>query len=171
MEDIDDNAWEDIHTSFVGDRLRFVHTTGIFSRRVRWCCCRDEEGKTIPTDLQLLDSRMYPATSNRPSTVFTFNVLDEFSLDALECKTAALTFLSKLRRITNPLFPLSTPNVYPAFMRCSRQYRNLKNLLRAGLAHDTNRSRASGDLALFCVSCPQIGKNVSVAEMEASSDP
>jgi hypothetical protein len=62
-------------------------------------------------------------------------------------------------------------NVYPAFMRCSRQYRNLKNLLRAGFAHDSEHARRSGDLALFCVICPQIGKNVSVEEMEASNNP
>ncbi|KAJ7899530.1 hypothetical protein B0H14DRAFT_2331726, partial [Mycena olivaceomarginata] len=125
----------------------------------------------VSPDLQLLDARIYPATPDKPSTAFTFNVLEEFALDSLECKTAALTFLSKLRRMTNPIFPLSTPNVYPAFMRCSRQYRNLKNLLRAGFAHDSEHARRSGDLALFCVICPQIGKNVSVEEMEASNNP
>ncbi|KAJ7820655.1 hypothetical protein B0H14DRAFT_3735432, partial [Mycena olivaceomarginata] len=62
-------------------------------------------------------------------------------------------------------------DVYPAFMRCSRQYRNLKNLLRAGLAHDQNRARAPGDLGLFCVTCPQIGINVTSDEFVALSDP
>jgi hypothetical protein len=61
-------------------------------------------------------------------------------------------------------------NVYPAFMRCSRQYRNLKNLLRAGLAHDPNQGRSPGDLGLFCMTCPQIGKNVTPAEFQASSE-
>ncbi|KAJ7637930.1 hypothetical protein DFH06DRAFT_1002060 [Mycena polygramma] len=172
MDTLDDDGWEDEpRAGFVGDRMHFVDSTGIFSRRVRWCCCMDDLGTTVPLDWQLLDAQIYPATSRTPSTAFTFNVLDEFLIDALECKTAALTFLSKLRRMTNPLFPFSTPNVYPAFMRCARQFRNLKSRLRAGLAHEPDRVRAPGDLGLFCATCPQIGKNVTVAEVEASGQP
>lgn len=102
-------GWEDeVRTGFVGDRLRFVDTTGIFSRRVRWCSCVGEDGLAIPPDIQLIDTHFYPATSDKPSTAFTFNVLDEFAIDALECKTAAMSFLSKLRRLTDRVFPLST---------------------------------------------------------------
>ncbi|KAJ7453372.1 hypothetical protein B0H11DRAFT_1741449 [Mycena galericulata] len=174
MEDPDPNAdgWEDeVQTGFIGDRLRLVHTTGIFSRRVRWCGCMGKDGLVMPQDMQLLEAQFYPATSDRPSTAFTFNVLDEFAIDTLECKTAALSFLSKLRRLTNPVFPLSTPNVYAAFIRCSRQWRNLTALKRAGVLHTQNRGRCAGDLALFCVTCPQPGKNVSIDEVKASSDP
>ncbi|KAJ7096179.1 hypothetical protein C8R44DRAFT_835289 [Mycena epipterygia] len=120
--------------------------------------------------MQLLEANFYPSTSERPSTAFTFNVLDEFSIDTLECKTAALSFLSKLRRLTDRVFPLSTPNVYAAFMRCSRQWRNLNSLKRAGVAHNLTGERHPGDLALFCVSCPQPGKNVSIGEVIASRD-
>jgi hypothetical protein len=72
--------------------------------------------------------------------------------------------------LNNTVTDTTTQNVYSAFMRCSRQYRNLKNLLRAGLVHDRHRTRAPGDLALFCVTCPQIGKNVSVDEVAASGN-
>jgi hypothetical protein len=102
--------WEDeIRVGFVGDRLQFVHTTGLFSRRVRRCSCPDQDGIVTPFDIQLLQGQFYPATAERPSTAFTFGVLDEFAMDALECKTAGMTFLSKLRRLTDPIFPLSTP--------------------------------------------------------------
>ncbi|KAJ7833450.1 hypothetical protein B0H14DRAFT_3142595 [Mycena olivaceomarginata] len=172
MGDLESNEWEDqVRTGFIGDRMRFVDSTGIFSRRVRWCCCPQNDGGMLSQDLQLLSARIYPATPGKPSTGFTFTVLEGFWLDALECKTAAMNFLSKLRRLTNRVFPLSVPDVYPAFMRCSRQYCNLKNLLRAGLAHDQNRARAPGDLGLFCVTCPQIGINVTSDEFVASSDP
>lgn len=108
--DADTEEWEDeVRAGFVGDRLRLVDTTGIFSRRVRWCSCVDEEGVVVPQDMQLLEANFYPSSSERPSTAFTFNVLDEFSIDTLECKTAALSFLSKLRRLTDRVFPLSTP--------------------------------------------------------------
>ncbi|KAJ6611065.1 hypothetical protein B0H10DRAFT_1810299 [Mycena sp. CBHHK59/15] len=64
---------------------------GIFSRHVRWCCCVGEDGLPLAPDIQLIDSHFYPATSDKPSTAFTFNVLDEFAIDALECKTAEIT--------------------------------------------------------------------------------
>ncbi|KAJ7882982.1 hypothetical protein B0H14DRAFT_2565062 [Mycena olivaceomarginata] len=152
--------WEDeIRVGFVGDRLQFVHTTGLFSRRVRRCSCPDQDGIVTPFDVQLLQGQFYPATAERPSTAFTFGVLDEFAMDALECKTAGMTFLSKLRRLTDPIFPLSTP------------WRNLANLRRAGMVHDQTRKRSPGDLALFCVSCPQPGRNVSIEEVKTATNP
>jgi hypothetical protein len=53
--------------------------------------------------------RLYPATTNRPETVFSFAVLDYFHIDSLECKTSALNFYNKLRRITNSQFPNRVP--------------------------------------------------------------
>ena len=40
---------------------------------------------------------------------FTFEVLDHFHIDAMECKTAALNFYNKLRRLTNNVFPTTAP--------------------------------------------------------------
>ncbi|KIM71729.1 hypothetical protein PILCRDRAFT_29815, partial [Piloderma croceum F 1598] len=40
------------------------------------------------------------------------------------------------------------------------QWRNLQVLKRAGLAHDINRARKPGNLALFCPTCPQPRINV-----------
>ncbi|KAJ6556077.1 hypothetical protein B0H19DRAFT_947493 [Mycena capillaripes] len=168
---VEGDEWEDeIRTGFVGDRLQFVDTTGLFLRRVRWCCCSGEDGVVLSHDLQLLEAHFYPAMAEKPSTAFTFRVLEEFSLDTLECKTAGLTFVSKLRRLTDPVFPLSTPNIYAAFMRCSRQWRNIMNLKRAGMVHDPDADRQPGDLALFCVTCPQPGRNVSVEEVQNSTN-
>jgi hypothetical protein len=45
-------------------------------------------------------------------------------------------------------------------MRCSRQWRNIKHRIRAGLAHNLNCERHPGDLALFCVACPQENVNL-----------
>ncbi|KAJ7457161.1 hypothetical protein B0H11DRAFT_2199920 [Mycena galericulata] len=152
MEDPDPNAdgWEDeVQTGFIGDRLRLVHTTGIFSRRVRWCGCMGKDGLVMPQDMQLLEAQFYPATSDRPSTAFTFNVLDEFAIDTLECKTAALSFLSKLRRLTNPVFPLSTPMLPPV-----AQFDCFETCW--SITYSESR---------------EPGKNVSIDEVKASSDP
>ncbi|KAJ6610964.1 hypothetical protein B0H10DRAFT_1810661 [Mycena sp. CBHHK59/15] len=78
---------DEVQHGFVGDRLQMVDTTGIFSRRVRWCECAGEDGLMVEHDMQLLKAHFYPATSDRPSTAFTFNVLDEFAIDPPECKT------------------------------------------------------------------------------------
>jgi hypothetical protein len=52
---------------------------------------------------------MFPASINRPSTAFTFDVLEHFRVDALLCKTPAQSFYAKLRRFTNDMFPTKVP--------------------------------------------------------------
>ena len=59
--------------------------------------------------LQLLRCRLFPSTTMKPQTAFTFDVLDQFLMDELECKTSASSFYSKLRRLTNSTFPDSLP--------------------------------------------------------------
>lgn len=49
-------------------------------------------------------------------------------------------------------------------MRVSRQWRNVQALKRAGLAHEPNRPRKPGDLAIFCPTCPQPGVNVPLKD-------
>lgn len=78
-----------------------ISTYGVVSHRVQWCTCDNAEEKHI----QLLRSRLFPGSQKQPKTAFTFNVLDYFHIDQMECKTAALAFYSKLRRLTNNAFP------------------------------------------------------------------
>ena len=85
--------------------LIIVSSTGIFKRSIRWCHCANSPEPFI----QLLRARLFPASFATPSSAFTFKVLDHFRIDALECKTAALTFMSKIRRISNEAFPSKVP--------------------------------------------------------------
>lgn len=55
-------------------------------------------------------------------------------------------------------------------MRVSRQWRNLQAMKRAGLAHDPDRTRTPGDLALFCATCPQPGINLPLHEVEQAQN-
>jgi CxC2 like cysteine cluster associated with KDZ transposases len=82
-----------------------VDCSGVHQRRISWCYCSGAPEKHI----QLLRHRLFPATIKRPSTVFTFNVLEYFQIDAVECKTAAFNFFSKLRRLTNSSVPGAVP--------------------------------------------------------------
>jgi hypothetical protein len=82
-----------------------VDSSGVFHHTIRSCSCQSARS----FHAQLLDMRLYPATMSRPETLFTFSVLDYFHIDSLECKTSALNFYNKLRRITNSHFPNDVP--------------------------------------------------------------
>ena len=82
-----------------------VDSNGIFTLKVYWCLC---EGDTAH-HIQLLRSYLYPGSTINPSTASTFDVMDHFYMDALECKTSAMSFYSKLRRFTNNTFPNRVP--------------------------------------------------------------
>lgn len=82
-----------------------VDRTGVHSLRVEFCRCLNH-----PNDIdQLLDMGLYPASQQRFKTCFTFDVLDDFVLDNLECKTSASNFYTRLRRVTDPVFPDRVP--------------------------------------------------------------
>ena len=93
--------WEITNTDNGSLTITVVDCNGVHHQHVRWCCCPDAPSK----DIQLLKERLFPASVHRPSTAFTFQVLDYFHIDAVECKTSAMNFYSKLKRLTNYTFP------------------------------------------------------------------
>ena len=104
---IDDNEdpllgqWE----RFEGDIMVIVDCGAVHQRRVQWCHCSNAPERHI----QLLQHGLYPASLHRPRTAFTFQVLKYFWIDAVECKTSAMNFFSKLRRLTNYCMPHRVP--------------------------------------------------------------
>jgi hypothetical protein len=99
-------------TTHSGSRsnLTIVSSTGIFNRSVRWCHCFKSPDQYVQL---LLHAKLFPASFKNPKTAFTFEVLDHFRVDALECKTAAMNFMSKIRRITDEVFPSWVPVSLP----------------------------------------------------------
>lgn len=85
-----------------------VHTSGVFHHTVRWCGCAPNNPER-DCDLHLLRLNLFPASRKQPRTAFTFQVLDHFYLDAMECKTSASGFWTKITRLTNNAFPGSVP--------------------------------------------------------------
>jgi CxC2 like cysteine cluster associated with KDZ transposases len=163
--------------------LTIVSSTGIFTCSVRWCTCTKSPDQCVQL---LLRAKLFPASFKNPKTVFTFEVLDHFRIDALECKTAAMNFMSKLGRITNEAFPSQVPvsgpmvgwcshiydmvqDRYRELLRVSRQWRDLHNRIRAGVVHDRPDHPVEGGLALFCPACPQMDINIP-PETEWKSD-
>ncbi|EAU83280.2 hypothetical protein CC1G_13152 [Coprinopsis cinerea okayama7 len=110
----------------------------------------DEPGKT--TDL-------YPTSYKEARSAFTFELLDDYILQNLECHTSAFHYYSKLRRLTNKAFPKTVPDRYRELLRCSREWRRLKDLKRHGFGH-LKRSPGEGEMALYCAACPQPGVNI-----------
>ena len=82
-----------------------VDTAGIFHHRVSWCTCHAKPDYP----LMLFRHHLFPASFTRPETVFTFNVLDNFYMDSMECKTSANNFYNKLSRLTLNTFPHNVP--------------------------------------------------------------
>lgn len=82
-----------------------IDVLGVFHHKIRWCCCEAAE----PMYAQLLRLGLYPSSTERPETAFTFSLLDYFYVDAMECKTSANNFYNKLRRLTNSVFPYKVP--------------------------------------------------------------
>jgi CxC2 like cysteine cluster associated with KDZ transposases len=72
---------------------------------VKWCLCPNAPEHHV----QLFRMHLFSASYQCPSTAFTFNLLDLFYVDAMECKTSALNFFNKLQRLTNNAFPSLVP--------------------------------------------------------------
>ncbi|KDQ52631.1 hypothetical protein JAAARDRAFT_105512, partial [Jaapia argillacea MUCL 33604] len=102
-------------------KITVVDTSGIHTHSIAWCRCSDG----LSQGQQLFTAGMFPTSFKIPRTAFTFQVLDHFHIDAMECKTATSNFYSKLRRLTDNAFPDRHPDRYRELMRVSREWRDL----------------------------------------------
>lgn len=62
--------------------MTLISSLGIHTFRVAWCTCSKTEHSS-----QLMVARLFPATTTRPKTAFTFDLLDHFLVDLTICKT------------------------------------------------------------------------------------
>ena len=85
--------------------MTLIHTNGIFEHHVRFCRCQGG----LAEHEQLFKQRLFSSSFDQPETAFTFDVLDYYGIDAMECKTSAQSFFHKLRRVTNNAFPDELP--------------------------------------------------------------
>ncbi|KIN96391.1 hypothetical protein M404DRAFT_33276 [Pisolithus tinctorius Marx 270] len=54
---------------------------------------------------------LFLATTKAPRTAFTFQVLDDFIRDNVECGTSTMNYYSKLQRVTSSAFPHLVPGI------------------------------------------------------------
>jgi len=87
------------------DTLVIAHSNGVFHHHIQWCACPG----SAPHHIQLFRHGLFSDSVVCPKTAFTFDVLDHFYMDAMECKTAGWSFFQKLSRFTNNAAPASVP--------------------------------------------------------------
>jgi len=82
-----------------------VDKSGVHRLEVRCCYCPN----AMSPDIQMFRHGFFPASFNKPKTLFSFRVLNDFLLDNLECGTLAMNYYSKLRQMTSSMFPHLVP--------------------------------------------------------------
>ena len=135
--------------------VTFIETNGVHHLPIHYCICTSAK----PHDEQLFAAKLFPSSFLTIKTVFTFNVLDDFRMTNLSCKSSCYQYYLKLRRLTSPAFPNSVPNRYHEFLRVSRQWRNLELRKSFGFGHHDNPPQ-TGEMGHGCASCPQPGINL-----------
>ncbi|KAG2049430.1 hypothetical protein BDR06DRAFT_984372 [Suillus hirtellus] len=139
--------------------ITIVDKSGVHSLMIQFCHCLN----ACTTNKQLFEMGMFPASFTQPKTAFTFLVLDGFTLDNLECGTSAMNYYNKLRRMMSSIFPQLVPDRYRELMR-------LKLLKWNGFGYERRRP-TSGELALFCLACPQSSINAPLPANRHPDDP
>ncbi|KAF8814120.1 hypothetical protein BYT27DRAFT_7250341 [Phlegmacium glaucopus] len=138
--------------------VRIVHTNGIHYLAMVACHCQGQH--FLPVDL--IASRLVPASFIRIRTLFLAQVLDYFWLCNLELKASAYQFYQLIRRLTLPMAPSKVLNLYHEFRRMSRLWHWMKNLKWAGYGHNQQDplNPPPGKTSNFCPACPQPGINL-----------
>ncbi|KAI6096537.1 hypothetical protein EDD16DRAFT_1719774 [Pisolithus croceorrhizus] len=140
------------------DDFTIIHSNGVHSIKLDFCGCESAEAPFQ----QLLCIRWFPASSEKPRTAATFNVLEQFHLLSFESKVSAFEFYQSLSRISDNTGLNPPKDRYEQFLRIIRQWRHLKLLKRTGRGHDPLgiSNTKQGDCALLCPACPHPGKNL-----------
>ncbi|KAJ8455539.1 hypothetical protein ONZ51_g12418 [Trametes cubensis] len=138
------------------------HTNGYHTVRVSLCTCTTSHSEPLPPWKQFLRADWMPATTARPSTAFTFDVLDLFHNLTHQSKINAYDFYHSLHRRTSNAGARQHPSCYKQFAHVVRIWRHIQQLKWAGRGHDPNGVTATtpGSLAVVCPACPQPGKNL-----------
>ncbi|KAJ7166380.1 hypothetical protein C8R43DRAFT_1103994 [Mycena crocata] len=146
-------------------KMTAVEANGIHATKLQFCGCADNPSVDSKFD-QLMKAGYFPGSADSPRTAFAFDVVKRFHLASLESKTAALDYISCLRRLTDNSMTASVPDPYPAFLPASRMYRYLVAIVRSGHADGIDEfmpeCREQDDMDVHCPTCPAIGINVKV---------
>lgn len=81
-----------------GDEFVIIDTNGVHEIGLNFCACGfSSQSRTV----QLLRSRLYPATVQNPKTAATFRVLECFELLSYVSKVSVFEYYQSLARLTD----------------------------------------------------------------------
>jgi hypothetical protein len=76
--------------------MTIIHVNGFHQIPVQSCGCAGSQD----FDIQLLQLRLFAASSDQPKTAFTFDVLEQYRLIHLEGKASSSAFMQSIVRMT-----------------------------------------------------------------------
>lgn len=82
-----------------------VHTNGFHEFPVHFCYC----DFSVPEPIQLARECYFPGTMEKPQTIFSFGVLENFHLHTLSSKKSLYDYHDTLSKMTNAAFPQDNP--------------------------------------------------------------
>ncbi|RPD52689.1 hypothetical protein L226DRAFT_548691 [Lentinus tigrinus ALCF2SS1-7] len=135
----------------LGMKIQLGHSSGLY-----------ENGKPTPDWRQFMRLGWFPATMDKPATVFTFRMLHTFQELNFQGKTNLHDFWKTIEHITDNSGGVDVPNRYQQFCHVFRIWRHLVMLKRFGRGHDPAGAGATqaGELVLDCAACPHPEKNL-----------
>ncbi|TFK74082.1 hypothetical protein BDN72DRAFT_914121 [Pluteus cervinus] len=137
--------------------LVVLHTNGIHSVKLNYCNCVQAPLRHV----QLLRSRLFPATVGNPQTAATFELLELFQMLGFMSKASGFELFQTLVRLTdnigNPV-----PDRYKSLMCILREWRHVRLMARMGKGHDIGGISAAtaGSCAVLCPACPHPNINL-----------
>ncbi|KAK0453026.1 uncharacterized protein EV420DRAFT_1621640 [Desarmillaria tabescens] len=129
-----------------------IDVDGIHTVQMGFCNCM----RAVERYRQLLQSRLWPATTIYPRTAATFRVLNLFQVLSFMSKVSGYEFYHTLTRLSDNTGMHPPPDRYESFLRIVREWRHLRAMKRFGRGHEPGGIEATqpGELTLRCPACP-----------------
>ncbi|KAJ6603684.1 hypothetical protein B0H10DRAFT_2229737 [Mycena sp. CBHHK59/15] len=149
-----------------------VDRNGIHATTISFCRCPTADGKRGDAEFkQLLKAGIFPGSVKEPKTGYTLGLLDYYRQERSQGKGSAYNFVHVLRRMADPIFAGSVPDIYPNFLAITRFYEYLDIIIQSGHAHGVDvhlpgevdrpyPNRPRGFLGAICAACPERGVNM-----------
>ncbi|KIJ43107.1 hypothetical protein M422DRAFT_47974 [Sphaerobolus stellatus SS14] len=133
--------------------VTIVHLNGIQRVSFLFCSCLQRSAAR-----QLMQARLFPATTENPATAFTFTLLKQFQKHSSESGQPAYVYFMALRRFTDDLGKDDVTDRYREFLRIMRIWEHLQSEKFAGHTHNIGQylpTALQDNLAVLCAACPQ----------------
>ncbi|KAL0062922.1 hypothetical protein AAF712_010184 [Marasmius tenuissimus] len=132
-----------------------VHSNGVHGTMLSFCNC-----KTVKKVEQLMRSRLFPSSVHEPETAYTFAMMREYDVQALQGQFSAYDWVHSLRRLTDNAHTHLVNDPYNPFMLAARVWRFIHDRLRYGVVYSLLRR-----------TLPHLPPNTFVTRCPACPDP